>query len=168
MIENILDQSADLISASLTMSQVRYEVVDYLTPIGMETYSIFIKVGRGIRYNITLLTKSPAFESLYWCTFFGISTESAIFCYLKITEPPRRQMDENKSYTNTLHLFRASQRVPNTSTLLNECILFVTFPSQLWLPYSSYKAYSCNNPKRLTLLYHMCCKKQGQTNQFIF
>ena len=44
MIENILDQSADLISASLTMSQVRYEVVDYLTPIGMETYSIFIKV----------------------------------------------------------------------------------------------------------------------------
>jgi hypothetical protein len=52
MIENILDQSADLISASLTMSQVRYEVVDYLTPIGMETYSIFIKVGRGIRYNI--------------------------------------------------------------------------------------------------------------------
>ena len=44
MIENILDQTADLISASLTMSQVRYEVVDYLTPIGMETYSIFIKV----------------------------------------------------------------------------------------------------------------------------
>ena len=43
MIENILDQTADLISASLTMSQVRYEVVDYLTPIGMETYSIFIK-----------------------------------------------------------------------------------------------------------------------------
>ena len=48
MIENILDQSADLISASLTMSQVRYEVVDYLTPIGMETYSIFIKVVEGL------------------------------------------------------------------------------------------------------------------------
>ena len=60
MIENILDQSADLISASLTMSQVRYEVVDYLTPIGMETYSIFIKVGKGIRYNIIATPSRPS------------------------------------------------------------------------------------------------------------
>ena len=32
-----------MIAASLTMSQERFEVVDYLPPIGMETYTIVIK-----------------------------------------------------------------------------------------------------------------------------
>ena len=43
MISNLLDHSADMIAASLTMSQERFEVVDYLPPIGMETYTIVIK-----------------------------------------------------------------------------------------------------------------------------
>ena len=43
MISNLLDHSADMIAASLTMSQERYQVVDYLPPIGMETYTIVIK-----------------------------------------------------------------------------------------------------------------------------
>ena len=47
MIENLMDHSADLIAASLTMSQERYQVVDYLTPLGMETYAIFIKAVDG-------------------------------------------------------------------------------------------------------------------------
>ena len=43
MISNLLDHSADMIAASLTMSGERFEVVDYLPPIGMETYTIVIK-----------------------------------------------------------------------------------------------------------------------------
>lgn len=43
MVSNLLDNSADIIVGSLTMTSTRFEAVDYLIPIGMETYAIFIK-----------------------------------------------------------------------------------------------------------------------------
>ncbi|XP_059096595.1 glutamate receptor ionotropic, kainate glr-3-like [Tigriopus californicus] len=43
MVSTLLKGEADFIGASLTLTPTRFEAVDYLLPIGRETYAIFIK-----------------------------------------------------------------------------------------------------------------------------
>ena len=89
MISNLLDHSADMIAASLTMSEERFSVVDYLPPIGMETYTIVIKAVDNEEISWLTFRMPLRFET--WLFMLGLALLFTFTIHLsnKLMEKPQ-------------------------------------------------------------------------------
>ncbi len=80
MISDILAEKADMIVGSLTLSKQRFEVVDYLAPIGLETHSLVI--ASVSKEEVSWSTYGAPFKPRAWFVLIVISLLFAIFIHI--------------------------------------------------------------------------------------
>ena len=83
MIQSVVDQEMDVIVASLTLTNQREMVLDFVAPLGKETYSFYVRTPEGDEFTWSTFLKP--FSSNLWLFLVVFAMVYAIFLQIILT-----------------------------------------------------------------------------------